>query len=60
MTLYECEDLEHYQSIRVITDFKASESYFEQLHGVLRLEEEDLWQSYKGPPIDYGTLDLTI
>lgn len=59
MSVYECEDLEHYSKIRVVTDFKASESYFEQLHEVLKLEDEDMWHTYKGPPIDYRTLDLT-
>lgn len=59
MTVFECEDLESLKSVRVITDFEASESYFEQLHEVLKLEDEDMWHMYKGPPIDYRTLDLT-
>ena len=59
ISVYECEDLENYTKVRVVTDFKASESYFEQLHVVLKLEDEDMWHTYKGPPIDYRTLDLT-
>lgn len=59
ISVYECEDLENYTKIRVITDFKTSEGYFEQLHVVLKLEDEDMWHTYKGPPIGYRTLDLT-